>query len=175
MHIITVSGIHFADVYSFYVCRLHGKMSLYTNMADRTIKQMGEGGGEGGIDRHEMYCHDLEVMSLSPNRAELGVRGSSVLSRTWTKHINLLPLHMTLYFVCSTPGGNTSAVSCFQCNWQGMECSPEYIKVLYMHGSFFPLSNVVMFIILYVIIIRILFTFLIFIRDVQKTTHHQKE
>ena len=29
-------------------------------------------------------------MSSSPNRAELGVRGTSVLSRTWTKHISLL-------------------------------------------------------------------------------------
>ena len=31
---------------------------------------------------HGMYCHDLEVMSSSPNRVELGVRGTSVLSRT---------------------------------------------------------------------------------------------
>ena len=35
---------------------------------------------------HEMYCHDLEVMSSSPDQAELGVHGTSVLSRTWTKH-----------------------------------------------------------------------------------------
>ena len=34
---------------------------------------------------HEMYCHDLEVMSLNPSRVELGVRTPSVLSRTWTK------------------------------------------------------------------------------------------
>ena len=33
---------------------------------------------------HEMYCHDLEVMSSSPDRVELDVR-ASVLSRTWTK------------------------------------------------------------------------------------------
>ena len=33
---------------------------------------------------HEMYCHDLEVMSSSPDWAELGVRGTSVLI-TWTK------------------------------------------------------------------------------------------
>ena len=26
----------------------------------------------------EMYCHDLEVMSSSPGRVELGVRGTSV-------------------------------------------------------------------------------------------------
>ena len=31
-------------------------------------------------------CHDLEVMSANPDRAELGVHGTSVLSRTWTKH-----------------------------------------------------------------------------------------
>ena len=36
-----------------------------------------------------MYCHDLEVMSSSPDQVELGVRGTSVLSRTWTKKIIL--------------------------------------------------------------------------------------
>ena len=34
---------------------------------------------------HWDACHDLEVMSSSPNWAELGVHGTSVLSRTWTK------------------------------------------------------------------------------------------
>ena len=29
-----------------------------------------------------IYCHDLDVMSSSPNPAERGVRGTSVLSRT---------------------------------------------------------------------------------------------
>ena len=37
---------------------------------------------------HEMYCHDLEVMSSNPSRVELGVRKPSVISRTWTKHLN---------------------------------------------------------------------------------------
>ena len=32
--------------------------------------------------QHEMYCHDLEVMSSNPGRVELGVLGTSVLSRT---------------------------------------------------------------------------------------------
>ena len=33
----------------------------------------------------EMYCHDLEVMSSNPGWVELGVRSTSVLSRTtWT-------------------------------------------------------------------------------------------
>ena len=31
---------------------------------------------------HDMCCHDLEVMSSSPGRVELGVLGTSVLSRT---------------------------------------------------------------------------------------------
>ena len=31
----------------------------------------------------EMYCHDLEVMSLNPSRVELGVLGTSTLSHTW--------------------------------------------------------------------------------------------
>ena len=37
--------------------------------------------------RHEMYYHDLEVMSSKPGRVELGVRGTSVLSRTWNKNV----------------------------------------------------------------------------------------
>ena len=37
---------------------------------------------------HEMYCHDLEVMSSKPGRVELGVRSTSALSRTWTKNID---------------------------------------------------------------------------------------
>ena len=38
---------------------------------------------------HEMYCHDLEVISSNPGRGrfELGVRSVSVLSRAWTKYI----------------------------------------------------------------------------------------
>ena len=35
---------------------------------------------------HELYCHDLEVMSLNPSRIELGVRSTSVLCCTWTKN-----------------------------------------------------------------------------------------
>ena len=35
---------------------------------------------------HEMYCHNLEVMSLNPSRDECGVCRTSVLSRTWTKN-----------------------------------------------------------------------------------------
>ena len=31
---------------------------------------------------HEIYCHDLEVLSLNPGRDELGVHSTSVLSRT---------------------------------------------------------------------------------------------
>ena len=35
---------------------------------------------------HEMYCHDLKVMNSNPIRIELGVRSTSVVSRTWTKN-----------------------------------------------------------------------------------------
>ena len=31
---------------------------------------------------HEMYCHDLKLMSLNPGRVELGLRGTSILNRT---------------------------------------------------------------------------------------------
>ena len=37
---------------------------------------------EQASQRHEMYCHDWEVMSSNPGRFKLGVRGTSVLSRT---------------------------------------------------------------------------------------------
>ena len=37
---------------------------------------------------HEMYGHDLEVMSLNPGWVELGVRSTSALSCTWTKTKN---------------------------------------------------------------------------------------
>ena len=36
---------------------------------------------------HELYCHDLEVMSSNPGWVKFGVRGTSVISRTWTKNI----------------------------------------------------------------------------------------
>ena len=38
---------------------------------------------------HEVYCHDLKVMSSNPGRVELGVRSTSVLSCTWTKNVTL--------------------------------------------------------------------------------------
>ena len=37
---------------------------------------------------HEMYSHDLEAMSFNPSRVKLGVRSTSLLSRTWSKNIN---------------------------------------------------------------------------------------
>ena len=37
---------------------------------------------EQASQRHEMCCHDLEVMSSNPSGAELEVLGTSVLSRT---------------------------------------------------------------------------------------------
>ena len=34
---------------------------------------------ERASQRHEMFCHDLEVMSLNPGRIKLWVRSTSVL------------------------------------------------------------------------------------------------
>ena len=42
---------------------------------------------EQASEKHEVCCHDLEVMSLNPGLAKLGVRSTSALSRTWTKKI----------------------------------------------------------------------------------------
>ena len=36
---------------------------------------------------HEMYCHDLEVVSSDPIWIELGVRSTSIQSRAWSKNI----------------------------------------------------------------------------------------
>ena len=36
---------------------------------------------------HEMYSHDLEVMSLKTGWVEIGVLSSSALSGTWSKNI----------------------------------------------------------------------------------------
>ena len=44
---------------------------------------------------HEMYCPDLEVMSSNPGRIELVVLGNSVLSRTWSKNINIYLSYVT--------------------------------------------------------------------------------
>ena len=35
---------------------------------------------------HEIYCHDLEVMSSNTGWVEIGVLSVSVLSRTWLKN-----------------------------------------------------------------------------------------
>ena len=37
---------------------------------------------EQASQRHEMYCHDLKVMSSNPGRVELWLHSTSVLSRT---------------------------------------------------------------------------------------------
>ena len=36
--------------------------------------------GQQASQSHEMYCHDLEVMSSNPSQVELGVRSTSVKS-----------------------------------------------------------------------------------------------
>ena len=47
----------------------------------------------GSSQWHEVYCYDLEVVSSNPSRVELaiGVRSTSVPSRTWTK-LNIFTL-----------------------------------------------------------------------------------
>ena len=48
---------------------------------------------------HEMYCHDLKVMSSNHGRVELGVCSTSVLSRTWSTNPHrlqkLIYLHLS--------------------------------------------------------------------------------
>ena len=40
---------------------------------------------EQAFQWHGMYRHDLAVMSSNPDRFELGVHSTSVLSHTWTR------------------------------------------------------------------------------------------
>ena len=70
---------------------------------------------------HEMYCHDLEVMSWNPGKVELWVHSPSVLSCTWTKYIlvssvdyNLHPGFGTRSFTVSSPLGR---IQCIFCSW----------------------------------------------------------
>ena len=44
---------------------------------------------------HEMYCHDLEVMSLNPDRVKLGVRSTSVPIHTRTKDVKVSRKHLS--------------------------------------------------------------------------------
>ena len=49
---------------------------------------------------HEMYCHNLEVMSSNPSRVELGVLGTAVQSHTWIR-IYIMFLEMnTFIHIC---------------------------------------------------------------------------
>ena len=56
---------------------LHAALLLNSTKGDKSPSQW-----------HEVYCHDLAVVSSNPGRVELGVRSTFVPSRTWTKHKN---------------------------------------------------------------------------------------
>ena len=43
---------------------------------------------EQASQRHEMYFHDMEVMSSNPSQVELVVRSTPVLSCTRTKNLS---------------------------------------------------------------------------------------
>ena len=50
---------------------------------------------------HKMHYHDLEVMSSNPGQVEVGVLGTSVLSRTWIKicSFSMLTITKTTFFL----------------------------------------------------------------------------
>ena len=56
-------------------CLIHGGKSLMAEWLEQASQW------------HEMYYHDLELMSLNPGQVELGVHSTYVLCRTWTKDI----------------------------------------------------------------------------------------
>ena len=47
---------------------------------------------------HEMYCHDMKVISSNPSWVKLGVHSTSVLSRTWTKNIYEYLKHIVCHY-----------------------------------------------------------------------------
>ena len=57
-------------LYELIVCRRDREKSLMAEWLEQVSQ------------RHEMYCHDLEVMSSKPGRVELGVCSTFVPSRT---------------------------------------------------------------------------------------------
>ena len=52
---------------------------------------------------HEMYCHNVEVMSSNPGRVELEVHSTSVLSCTLTNYISTvaMPVPIVVKFTSS--------------------------------------------------------------------------
>ena len=51
---------------------------------------------------HEVYCHDLEVVSLNPGRVKLGVHSTSLLSCTWARNVVImswLNMNFTNYYI----------------------------------------------------------------------------
>ena len=43
---------------------------------------------EQASQRHEMYCHDLEVMSSNPGQVELGMHSTFVLQELYKNYAN---------------------------------------------------------------------------------------
>ena len=62
---------------------LHAKPQLKASLGDMKLQYFTT--GWAGVQWHEVYCHDLEVMSLNPGQVKLGVHCNSVLSHPWTK------------------------------------------------------------------------------------------
>ena len=74
---------------------------------------------------HEIYCHDLEVMSLNPGSAELGLHSTSVLSRTWTKNnITTVTTHSCAYRLVRGAALTSSTASTLKCSpsWPSRSC-----------------------------------------------------
>ena len=72
------------------ICMLWEMIILQTHTSLHTrIKSLMAKWVEQASQWHEMYCHDLEVMSSNPSWVKLRVLGTSVLSRTWIKNIQV--------------------------------------------------------------------------------------
>ena len=78
---------------------------------------------------HGMYCHDLQVMSSNPGWVELGVRSTSVLSRTWT--INIKP--HSIYFQVPGAGPYTNSEEFAELEIRSLktESSIEWIQLAF--------------------------------------------
>ena len=61
---------------------------------------------EQASQRHEIYCHDLEIMSSSPGQVDFGVHSTSVQSRTWTQKNYMYYKHKSIVkFPCVSHQG----------------------------------------------------------------------
>ena len=62
---------------------------------------------------HEIYCYDLEAMSLNPGRVKLEVLNPFILNRTWTKNFPYCSASRSLSELLLASLFHRGFISCF--------------------------------------------------------------